>query len=368
MIHLLVRDLLRRPWRTGLTVLGVAVAACSYILLVGSAESFERRLGGVAPTLGIDLVIEEAGAPSPFASSLPDDTARRVARVPGVAGASSVVFGRTTIPGSAWFLVVGLDASEPLASRLPVVRGRPLAGAGEMLFGESAATTRGLEPGAAVTVRGTTLRLVGVVRTAQSLLDAAAVMELHDAQRAFNLPGVVNLLVVDPAAGTDSLRLADEIRRRVPGVAVKSLAELVGTTSLLRVGRQFARLLGLLAVGIAALGAANVLSITILERTSEIAVLRAVGWKRRRIAMLLLLENLAFGVVGGIVAVPLAAVVLKLLVRFGPGAAIGMLASSPSPRAAIEGLALSTLAAALGAVVPMIRALSIAPAAALRTA
>ena len=146
-----------------------------------------------------------------------------------------------------------------------------------------------------------------------------------------------------------------------------TVADLMDAITVVRFVEQFARLLALLAVGIAALGAANVLSLSVQERTREIAVLRAIGWRRRRIAGLVLCEGVCVGLAGGLVAAPVSLVALGLLARFGPGSSIGLLSGRLPPGAALEALAVSAAAAVLGAAFPVAHALRVAPSTALRS-
>ncbi len=367
MIRLVLRGLGRRPWRFAFTAGGVALAACGYMVLVGSAARFVDQFQQLLPVVGADLVVQQKEAGSPIASGLPDGLAATLRSVPGVASVSRAAFGRTRVPGSSWFLVVGLDPGEPVAARWPVSRGRGLKGAGEIVFGVSAAAARGLQPGSVVEFRGARLAVTGVSESHQAFLDAAAMVHIEDAQRLFNLPGMFNIALVDVRPGMAASEVAEAIVARCPEVEVTTLPGLVGTLSLVRIARAFARLVALLAVAIAALGAANVLALSVQERTQEIAVLRSLGWRRRRIATLIGAEGLAIGVAGVAAALPLSAVALFLLARLGPGAELGLVPLVPPLATALEVLAVTTAATLLGLAIPVSRALRIAPAAALRS-
>jgi putative ABC transport system permease protein len=367
MIGLVLRGVARRPWRFAFTAGGVALAACGYMVLVGSAARFVGQFNDLSPVVGTDLVVQRKDAGSPIASGLPDGLDVTLREVPGVTGVSRAAFGRTRPSGSSWFLVVGLDAGEPVAARLPVRQGRGLRNGGEIVFGVAAAATRGLRPGSAVELRGHHLSVVGIFESRQAFLDTAAVVELRDAQRFFDLPGMFNIALVDLAPGVSAPEVAARIVSRCPDVEVATLPGLVGSLSLVRIAKGFAHLVGLLAVAIAALGSANVLALSVQERAQEIAVLRSVGWRRRRIAALVVAEGLAVSLAGVVMALPLTAVALLLLGRVGPGAELGLVPVYPPMAAALEALAVTTLAAVVGSAAPIVRALRIAPASAFRS-
>src|ERR1700681_304604 len=63
--------------------------------------------------------------------------------------------------------------------------------------------------------------------------------------------------------------------------------------------QQVALFAGLLALAVGGLGIANVMSISVIQRSSEIGIRRAVGHTRSQISAQFLLEALFVGVLGG---------------------------------------------------------------------
>jgi len=61
------------------------------------------------------------------------------------------------------------------------------------------------------------------------------------------------------------------------------------------------------------LGVMNTMLMTVFERTHEIGILLAVGWKRRRILYMVLCESALLGFLGGVTGVGLGALGLKIL-------------------------------------------------------
>src|SRR6266702_652080 len=83
-VSLILKNLTRRPIRTALTVLGLAVAVGSMIALLGIshnvevtvAEGFERR--------GVDLVVIQGGVPNQLDSDLDEKLVNKVRQIPGI--------------------------------------------------------------------------------------------------------------------------------------------------------------------------------------------------------------------------------------------------------------------------------------------
>jgi putative ABC transport system permease protein len=68
--------------------------------------------------------------------------------------------------------------------------------------------------------------------------------------------------------------------------------------------------LGLIALGIAALGVMNTMVMSVLERTREIGVMRAVGARRRTIRRLFTFEAATLGFLGGVIGLVLGYAIL----------------------------------------------------------
>jgi putative ABC transport system permease protein len=69
----------------------------------------------------------------------------------------------------------------------------------------------------------------------------------------------------------------------------------------------------LLAVLVGVLGVMNTMLMNVFERTPEICVLLALGWKRRRIVELVLWESAILGLLGGIIGVFIGVAGVRLL-------------------------------------------------------
>ena len=69
-ITLIVRNILNRPVRTALTVLGLSVGIAAVVMLVGISWGFERSFMAIYESKGIDLVVVHAGSSNQLSSSL----------------------------------------------------------------------------------------------------------------------------------------------------------------------------------------------------------------------------------------------------------------------------------------------------------
>src|SRR5207253_2266800 len=82
----ILKNLTRRPIRTALTVLGLAVAVGSMIALLGISDNVERAITEAFEKRGVDLVVIKGGVPNQLDSELDEPLADRVKEIDGVEG------------------------------------------------------------------------------------------------------------------------------------------------------------------------------------------------------------------------------------------------------------------------------------------
>jgi len=360
------RSLTRRPLRAAVTTLGVAVATGAYLALVSLATGLQREAEGIASSLGAELVVQQAGAPVPYLSRLDPDDLAALTRMPQLRAVSALVVGVTQSGPSSQVLVLGADPSSFPLTEIAVVDGRMLErGQGEMLVGQTGSRTLGLAVGDRVELmRRHVLVVSGVFRARRGFLDSAVVVDLEKAQEVFRLRSGVSMALVRVH---DARRLGDvleAIETELPHLAASS-PELWSALDQhkLEVVSRFARAIGLVALVLVALGVANAVVMNLMERLPELAMLRAVGWRRRHVVLLVLAEMGTVAAVAAALSVPVARVVLMSMAdRQWPWLASPQLETLP----VVEGIVLAFLATLAGSVPGIVLVLRARPASSLR--
>ena len=99
----------------------------------------------------------------------------------------------------------------------------------------------------------------------------------------------------------------DQVSTKVPSDVLQAASQADKTL------QQTALFAGLLALVVGGLGIANVMSISVIQRSSEIGIRRAVGHSRTKIGLQFLLESLFVGVLGGILGAALGVGIVYLV-------------------------------------------------------
>jgi hypothetical protein len=274
------------------------------------------------------------------------------ARVPGAMASVPVVAVDST------YLRTVLDADIPQGWRLDSQDGARYA-----VIGSDVARNLGYDlpaPGRVVWALGSPHQIVSVLdsddETVRGTVYIGNALDLLSSPAASNPTIVVSTVVGYPA------KIADLARRLLADRATVSTAADLET---LRVGvaEDISALVGSIAVlllVLAAISAASILTMSVQSRTGEIALRRAIGVSRPRIAATHLIEGLLLGIVGG-----LAGTAVGVWIVIGVCVVRGW-APHLSAEIALVGVAAGLATALLASVVPALRASAISPAQGLR--
>ncbi|MHB1570302.1 MAG: ABC transporter permease, partial [Solirubrobacteraceae bacterium] len=268
----------------------------------------------------------------------------------------------------------------PSLSPYKLAEGRPPAGPDEVVMDKATADKHHFKIGDRVLVnlpnsaRNFTISGIVTFGSADNLAGITlAGFDAATAQRLFNSEGRYNTIEVLAAPSTDQVRLQRSIARVLPpGYEVVSGQTLTNElTSEVDQALSFIstalEIFAAIALFVGAFTIFNTFSITITQRTRELALLRVVGASRSQLLRSVLgeaaLTGLAASLVGLGLGVGAAAGLKALLGAFGvtlPSAALVF-----ETRTVVVALAVGMLVTLLAAIVPARRAISVAPVAAL---
>lgn len=115
---------------------------------------------------------------------------------------------------------------------------------------------------------------------------------------------------------TETQKGLTEVRQQIEamGYITQSVADTVSQiNSLFSTARAFFALLGMVALSVAALGMFNTLTVSLLERTREVGLMKAMGMRSEEIRELFLTESIVMGFYGGILGIILGVLTGKLI-------------------------------------------------------
>jgi putative ABC transport system permease protein len=156
----------------------------------------------------------------------------------------------------------------------------------------------------------------------------------------------------------------DYLEANFPEIAPSLTSKFVEAMPDMKTSNEMVGQISFLAVFIGAVGMLNTMLMSVLERTREIGVLRALGWKRRHVLGMILQEALAVGLVGGVCGILLGLGVAWGIMQIP--LVKGMLRLSYNPQLFIQAMVVALVSGAAGGLYPAWRATRMRPVEALR--
>ncbi len=330
---LAVQNLKHRGLRSWLTMLGIFIGIATIVALISLGQGLQSAVTAQFSSLSADtLVIQNAqtsfGPPGSTAiTKLTDHDVQLIANVPGV----SMVIPRllrvlkmeynkkaqfqfvVTIPDDQ----AKVDVINSIMDLRPD-KGRLLrAGdAGKVVLGSSFTDDsfgRSITVGRHVTLQGTDFEVVGILKPAGSFqINQAILMSERDLKQLLDLDDEFDLIVARVQNKNNVEMVAKSIEEKLrrdrnekpdeedftvqtPIQALSTINTVLTVINVIVVGIAFISLI------VGGVGIMNTMYTSVLERTKEIGVMKAVGARNSRVLLIFVIESGLLGLVGGII-------------------------------------------------------------------
>jgi putative ABC transport system permease protein len=378
-VTLLLKNLLRRKARSLLTLLGLAVAIGTVMTLRGVAQGFEESFLENFERRGVDLVVTASGVPDQLRSDLDQRIGPRIEQLPGVSRATPGLLELVDVrrgDSVTSALVNGWEPGCPLFDDLTIVGGRTLRPDDRraVLLGIGLAEHLNKGVGDTIEMQRETFTVVGIYQSFTVFENGGAVTALAELQELMARPGSVTGFTVVLRPSDDKQALLDAVRSRIESfrdedgrpyrLAAQPTREYVTGSLHIRLAHGMAWVTSGIALVIGAISMLNTMIMSVMERTKEIGILRAVGWGRWRVVRMVLGEAQLLGAAGAVLGTGAALLVVRVLAH--TPVTSGFVSGRVPSAVLAEGLALTLLVTLIGGGYPAARAARLPPTEALR--
>ena len=312
------------------------------------------------------MVAQEGSADLSF-SIIPEETASELAKRPDVERAESALFHIVRSGSNPFFVLLGREAEDVATNPPTLIDGGVFAPGSkdEIMLGRRAAADLDARVGDTVRVEDREFEVVGIYQTGRLWEDGGAYAALQTVQQMAGRESVVTAVFVTIARGYDIATVAAGIETDYSDLA--TIAN-VGEVNKVDQGVQLLDAanvaISVLAVGIGAIGVMNTMVMSVLERTREIGILRAVGWSGRRILRMVISESLLLCLAAAVVGSALGVLLTRAVLL------IDTVSSLMEPQydinVFIRGFVVAFVVGLAGAAYPAFRAVRLTPMEALR--
>jgi putative ABC transport system permease protein len=220
------------------------------------------------------------------------------------------------------------------------------------MLGRILAANLGKHAGDHVQLYGRDFEVVGVFESFSVYENGAVFMLLDELQHQMDRPGEVTGYAI--TCRDDSPAAVDAVRRKIealdPEIAATPCAEFVDSLTQMKITRTMSWFTSMFAIVIGTFGVMNTMAMSTFERRGEIASLRAIGWRKSRVVVLIVTESLYLSLVASVIGVALGLVITFLLAHWKKTS--GLVQGDISPWAIAEGIGVAVLIALVGAAWP----------------
>ena len=363
------KNLWRRRLRTLLTLCGIGMAIGAFVALVGFSRSFEHEWQRLYSSSGTDIAVVDKNFMN---TSVSESLLGKLRAVPVVAQADPMIFNIMDITPEVNALAFGwLQDSYEFDSLTFSAGGRFHDGKPEIILGEMLARNLDKKVGDTLDLQGSSFTVTGIYHGGTALEAGAIIMPIDQLQLLTSLQGKVSGFHVrlKPAPAGEAAEhylkhAQQEIEAALPGLNAQGAADRAANNQFVGLAHAVAWGTSCIALLMGILGIANTMAMSVFERTREIGILRAIGWKTWRVLLLIQAEATVLGFVGGFIGIFFGWGALHLLSMLPQTASV--VSTSLSWLHLVEALGISVLSGLIAGAYPAWRGAHLSPVEALR--
>ena len=357
------QSLWQRITRTILTLCAIGIAVGGIIALEatvnGMLDTFSQ-MGGDA-----EVIIRQAGVADTEYSALDERIGDKISALSDVAYVSGMSFSGTILPESGMiFMIIGYAPNEYLIQQVNLIEGERITGNHQVMLGHMMSNALNLGVDDIFEFSGSRYKVVGIYESSVSWEEMGGIFSQRDVQAYMGRPRKVGLYMVKVKDPSTAPGVVQRLNQEFPEVHAALSGEFVSQMPDMNNVNALLGSISFLAILVGGVGVLNTMLMAVLERTREIGVLRALGWRRRRILSLIIKEALLLGLLGGLLGIFIA-FILSQAFNLVPVYS-GILQTRWDLATFIRALSVALLLGLLGGLYPAYRATRLQPVEALR--
>ena len=321
---MIVQNVLHRPLRTFITVVGIAVEVTLVILVVGLTTGLMTESAKRTEGVGADVMVQPpsasvfmafSGAPMPIA------IAQKLAQLNYVQAVSPVLVQFNSVNGLDIVYGIEKDSFRAVSGGFNYLSGHDLEGPHDILVDDIYAKGRKLKVGQNLRILESNFRVAGIVehgKGARLFVLLSALQEMAGAQNK------ASIFFMKADRTDHAAAIADETKQLLPGYEVRPLKDFLSlmTSSNIPGLGVFINIMIAIAVAVGFLVIFLSMYTTIIERTREIGVLKSLGASKAYIVEIILSETTLLSLVGVAVGVGLSFLLRMIFINAFPSMTI----------------------------------------------
>jgi putative ABC transport system permease protein len=328
---LMIKNPFRNRTRATLAIIGIAIGIATIVALGMVTGGLQSSTQSTLKAGSAEITVTKIGSGN-FGSSggvLDESLVTDLKNTNGVKDTAGILRVNSNVSTSSGgsgfgsmggFLVNGIDSSKLALVGIDSVNGTIFTNgsSNEIIIGKTVAQNLNKTVGSTIDIYGTEFEVTGIFESGNFIYDTGAFTSLSTLQNLTNNTGKVSYIQVkvndNANASQVSKTIQDEHPNDLSATTAVDLANRINQSLGMIDTASWA--ISLLAIVIGGVGVINTMIMSVFERTREIGVLKAVGWKDRRILGMILGESIILTLVAAVVGIILGIVAVEIIFKF----------------------------------------------------
>ncbi|MDR3223720.1 MAG: ABC transporter permease [Methanobrevibacter sp.] len=306
-LGIILKNPFRSKVRAILAIVGIGIGIATIVVLGAVTAGLVSTLDETLHADGADFsIMSKESSPTSILgfASLNEDWIDKIKNIDGIAAVTGAYIGIFNVENDPYFRLIGINSQDTGFTKLEIIEGRIFnEGYNEIVLGKLTADKLNKTIDDTLTVNNQNFKVEGISETGDQLQDNSAFTSLTNVQNlSHNLNEVSAVYAkLDKSSDMDIITKRIESQYGDEVNVIRSISDLGTMTQTLNIVNSASLGISLLAIIIGAIGIINTTITSVYERTRELGVLKAMGWKKRRILLMILGESLVLTITAAIV-------------------------------------------------------------------
>lgn len=327
---LMIKNPFRNRTRATLAIIGIAIGIATIVALGMVTGGLQSSTQSTLKAGSAEITVTKIGSGN-FGSSggaMDESLVTDLKNTNGVKDTAGILRVNSNVSTSSGgsgfgsmsgFLVNGIDSSKLALVGINSVNGTIFTNgsSNEIIIGKTVAQNLNKTVGSTIDIYGTEFEVTGIFESGNFIYDIGAFTSLSTLQNLTNNTGKVSYIQVKVNDNANASQVSKTIQDERPN----DLSATTAVDQANRINQSLGMIdtaswaISLLAIVIGGVGVINTMIMSVFERTREIGVLKAVGWKDRRILGMILGESIILTLVAAVVGIILGIVAVEIIFK-----------------------------------------------------